>query len=77
MQHGNEPSGSIESWTFLKYLRDNQVLKNSALYKITNLGENLTINCIQCPDSLCGLVVGVPGHRSRGPGIDSRRYQIF
>jgi hypothetical protein len=28
-------------------------------------------------DRLCGLVVRVPGNRSRGPGFDSRRYQIF
>jgi hypothetical protein len=28
-------------------------------------------------DSLCGLVVRVPGYRSRGPWFDSRRYQIF
>jgi hypothetical protein len=28
-------------------------------------------------DRLCGLVVGVPGYRSKGPGFDSRRYQIF
>jgi hypothetical protein len=28
-------------------------------------------------DRLCGLVVKVPGYRSRGPGYDSRRYQIF
>jgi hypothetical protein len=26
---------------------------------------------------LCGLVVRVPGYRSRGPGFDSRRYQIL
>jgi hypothetical protein len=26
---------------------------------------------------LCGLVVTVLGYRSRGPGFDSWRYQIF
>jgi hypothetical protein len=26
---------------------------------------------------LCGLVVTVSGYRSRGPGFDSRLYQIF
>jgi hypothetical protein len=28
-------------------------------------------------DRLCGLVVRVPGYRSRGPGFNSGRYQIF
>jgi hypothetical protein len=28
-------------------------------------------------DRLCGLVVRVPGYRSRNPGFHSRRYQIF
>jgi hypothetical protein len=28
-------------------------------------------------DRLCGLVVRVLGYRSRGPGFDFRRYQIF
>jgi hypothetical protein len=27
-------------------------------------------------DRLCGLVVRVPGYRSRGPGFDSLHYQI-
>jgi hypothetical protein len=28
-------------------------------------------------DHLCGLVFRVPGYRSKGPGFDFRRYQIF
>jgi hypothetical protein len=28
-------------------------------------------------DRLCGIVIRVPGYRSRGPGFDSLRYQIF
>jgi hypothetical protein len=28
-------------------------------------------------DRLCGLVVRVSSYRSRGPGFDSRPYQIF
>jgi hypothetical protein len=28
-------------------------------------------------DHLCGLVVRVPAYISRGPGFDSRLYQIF
>jgi hypothetical protein len=28
-------------------------------------------------DRLCGLVVRVSGYRYRGPGFDSRRFQIF
>jgi hypothetical protein len=38
------------------------------------------INCsssISVFGHLCGLMVRVPGHRSRGPGFDSWRYQIF
>jgi hypothetical protein len=26
---------------------------------------------------LCGLVIRVPGYRSKGPGFNSRYYQIF
>jgi hypothetical protein len=28
-------------------------------------------------DRLCGIVLRVPGYRSRGPGFDSQRYQNF
>ena len=45
------------------------VPKNYA-YKIVNANTPET-------DRLCGLVVRVSGYRYRGPGFDSRRYQIF
>jgi hypothetical protein len=32
---------------------------------------------VQRRDRLCDLVVRVPGYRSRDPGFDSGRYQIF
>jgi hypothetical protein len=32
---------------------------------------------MQIHDRLCGLVVRVPGYRSRDPGFDSLRYEIF
>jgi hypothetical protein len=32
--------------------------------------------CVLC-DRLCGLVVRVPDWISRGPGFDSRHYQVF
>jgi hypothetical protein len=37
----------------------------------------ILFNGIVSIDSLCGLVVTVPGYRSRGPGFDFRRCQIF
>jgi hypothetical protein len=37
----------------------------------------LIINLLYEIDCLCGLVVRVPGYRSRGPGFDSQRYHIF
>jgi hypothetical protein len=35
------------------------------------------ISGIFVADRLCGLVVRVPGYSSRGPGFDSRLYEIF
>jgi hypothetical protein len=42
-----------------------------------SLGRWYINTSIMFLDRLCGLVVRVPGYRSRGPGFDSRRYQIF
>jgi hypothetical protein len=44
--------------------------RNCVLHKINNAD-------VKYIDRLCGLVVRVPGYRSRGPVFDSRRYQIF
>jgi hypothetical protein len=41
----------------------------------TTLPLHLPLDSIT--DRLCGLAVRVPSYRSRGPGSDSRRYQIF
>jgi hypothetical protein len=30
-----------------------------------------------CADRFCGLVIRVPGYRSRGPGFHSRHYKIL
>ena len=39
--------------------------------------HNLLEKMLYSNDRLCGLVVRVSGYRYRGPGFDSRRYQIF
>jgi hypothetical protein len=44
-----------------------------------NLIPNTILKMVMCleKDRLCGLMVRVPGYRSRGLEFDSRRYQIF
>jgi hypothetical protein len=51
--------------------------------EIKEMAFNLvSVDCLFCDtylfrDLLCGLMVRVPGYRSRGPRFDSRRYEIF
>jgi len=52
--------------------------------KLKLIHDNLTLSldCVKIIyiykyDRLCGLVVRVSGYKYRGPGFDSRRYQIF
>jgi hypothetical protein len=67
-------------WVTLDYLSPEPLL----LRKIFgwNLSKDLqnkfnNIKVITSNDRPCGLVVRVPGYRSRRPGYDSRRYQFF
>jgi hypothetical protein len=54
------------------------VLRQSATSDHTSSMAIIILYSLLCVlDRLCGLVVRVPGYKSRGPGFDSRRYQIF
>jgi hypothetical protein len=46
-----------------------------SLLSSNRLYSDILIYCHQ--HRLCGLVITVPGYRSRGRGFNSRRYQIF
>jgi hypothetical protein len=44
---------------------------------VTSFWHSIFAKVIYITDLSCGLVVRVPGYRSRGLGFDSQRYQIF
>jgi hypothetical protein len=41
------------------------------------MNQEIKIKHLEVSDRLCSLVVKVPGYKSRGPGLESRRYKIF
>jgi hypothetical protein len=49
-----------------------ELIKTSFILAVNMIFENR----YDGEDRLCVLVVRAPGYRSRGPGFDSRRYQI-
>jgi hypothetical protein len=56
----------------------NALLKKQQKHTNINIVINITLHLVLWwTDRLCGLVVRVPGYRSRGPGFDSRRCQTF
>jgi hypothetical protein len=64
---GNEPSGSIKCWELPSGCTTCGLSSCSQPHTVSLLfGGNIY---------LCGLVVAVPGYRSRGLGFDYRRYQ--
>jgi hypothetical protein len=54
------------------YLNSVRLPPNDIFKKYMNFGKSW-----YQIDRFCGLVVRVPSYRSRGPGFDSRRHQIF
>jgi hypothetical protein len=56
------------------FAKTNSCRETLATDYLTELDSDMYVNLADRP---CGLVVRVPDYRSRGPGFDSRRCQIF
>jgi hypothetical protein len=80
---GKDLEGTVEllSWHLAAGTeKHTEILSQGSRCPDRELTYRLSHICLPCYtyiDRLCGLVVRVPGYRSRGPGFDSRRYQIF
>jgi hypothetical protein len=73
------PAAGCENtyWTVLQILFKRFRFENHNQSAIQNKQIPWLQPASELHDRLCGLVVRVPGYRSRGPGFDSRRSQIF
>jgi hypothetical protein len=65
--------------------RLSEYIHNNAIFLRLSIGNlqsasiiNIYLTIIEMLSGrLCGLAVTVPGYGCRGPGFDSRRYQVF
>jgi hypothetical protein len=57
-----------------KNLLNVDLMETETASETSNINSTLTS---LAGDRLCGLVVRVPGYRSKGPAFDFRHYQIF
>jgi hypothetical protein len=64
-------------WHWLHKIGSTGSLQRGSRFVISSRNFPLCIMLCRNVDRLCGLLIRVPGYRSRGPGFDSRRYQIF
>jgi hypothetical protein len=60
-----------------KVVRIANTCKREAVVAEQTKNEDRCVSISSLIDRLCALVVRVSGYRSRGPGLDSRRFQIF
>jgi hypothetical protein len=67
---------SLHTVVFFYYRIFQTVFSEQWISKYVRL-MSIKISISSFLDRLCGLVVRVPGYRSRGLGFDSWRYQIF
>jgi hypothetical protein len=61
--------GASECFIVLKTCFTIHCLNKNTLVRVLNI--------FSAVNRLCGLVVRVPGYKAKGPGFDSRHYQIF
>jgi hypothetical protein len=80
MRENCEEVCRLKSFTLVKILTCNFCVNRESMCLLHK--KRCAINAyiktlFQVGDRLCGLVVRVSGYRSKIPGFDSRRFQIF
>jgi hypothetical protein len=67
---------NTQEYVDLFHMLNSKPLSHFSIFKVSLVLLEFVILKVKM-DRLCGLVIRVSGYRSRGPGFDSRPYQIF